>query len=40
MTSEVEATIDRLEKAIRQRHPKIRHIYIEGGALGSSRLAS
>ncbi|MDQ3115703.1 MAG: cation diffusion facilitator family transporter [Verrucomicrobiota bacterium] len=34
--AEVETAVDRLEKAIRQRHPRIKHIYIEAGAIGSS----
>ncbi len=34
--AEVESAVDRLEKAIRQRHPKIKHIYIEAGAISSS----
>ncbi len=38
--AEVETAVDRLEKAIRQRHPKIKHIYIEAGEIGSSNRGS
>jgi len=34
--AEVETAVDRLEKAIRQRYPRIKHIYIEAGAISSS----
>ncbi len=34
--AEVETAVDRLEKAIRQRDPRIKHIYIEAGAISSS----
>ena len=33
--AEVEETVDRLEKSIRQKYPDIKHIYIEAGAVSS-----
>ena len=37
--AEVEAAVDRLETGIRQRHPEIKHIYIEAGAISAQRKA-
>lgn len=38
--AEIEGTVDRLHKNIRQQYPEIKHIYIEAGAIGSREVAS
>ena len=38
--AEVEAAVDRLEKAIRAKHPEVKRIFIEAESLTSSRDAS
>jgi cation diffusion facilitator family transporter len=38
--TEVEAAVDRLEKAIRARHPEVKRIFIEAESLTAGRLAS
>jgi divalent metal cation (Fe/Co/Zn/Cd) transporter len=37
--AEVEAAVDRLEKAIRARHPEVKRIFIEAESLTAGRQA-